>query len=460
MRFREALDHIKGLRYVLEEMSFSSSIGRLALMDSYWLTSREEIEEALDEVAKFVGYIQSSEGIPLLQLQLEEVVNISGSIEVLRATGAICSDVDLFEIKKLALIDEKIAQLQDHYHYELTERPSLKGVLSVLDPREERLPSFYLDNYFDTRLKEIREAIERTKEETPLAELNAQLSQCEEEVRARLTEELAPFADSLEMVLKALAHDTAILAKADWAVRYRACRPKPISSGTTHLEELVNPEVADQVRRSGGRFQPVSIEFEEEPTLISGANMGGKSVLLHSVALAQGMMQFGMYVLAKSATMVVVEHLLYSAGDGEDMRLGLSSFGAEMIRLNGIIQAVKSGQKVLAIIDEPARTTNPEEGYALVSGLVKLLEQYGAMALITTHYSGVPSQGRRWRVRGFVEGRDMHGVEVAHLAELMDYSLVPDSQESVPREAFRIARLLGVDEEFLDLSNNCFRTIE
>ena len=54
----------------------------------------------------------------------------------------------------------------------------------------------------------------------------------------------------------------------------------------------------------------------------------------------------------------------------------------------------------------------------------------------------------------------MHGVEVAHLAELMDYSLVPDSQESVPREAFRIARLLGVDEEFLDLSNNCFRTIE
>lgn len=459
MRFREALEHIKGLRHVLEEMAFSSSIGRLALLDSSWLTNQEEIEDALDEVAKFVGYINTTEGIPLLQLQLEEVVNIFGSIEVLRATGAICSDVDLFEIKKLALIDEKIAQIQAHYHYQLYARPSLKGVLSVLDPREERLPSFYLDNYFDASLKEIRDAIARTKEDAPLAELNAQLSQCEEAVRIRLTEELAPFADQLETVLKALAHDTAILAKADWAVRYRACRPKPIPSGTTHLEALVNPEVSDQVARRGGRFQPVSIEFEEEPTLISGANMGGKSVLLHSVALAQGMMQFGMYVLAKSATMVVVEQLLYSAGDGEDMRMGLSSFGAEMIRLNGIIDAVKSGKKVLAIIDEPARTTNPEEGYALVAGLVKLLEQYGATALITTHYSGVPSQGRRWRVRGFMEDKDMQGVEVSHLADLMDYSLVPDSQDSVPREAFRIARLLGVDEEFLDLSNKCFRTI-
>lgn len=72
----------------------------------------------------------------------------------------------------------------------------------------------------------------------------------------------------------------------------------------------------------------------------------------------------------------MVDEILYSSGDGEDMRRGLSSFGAEMIRLNEIIKIAKSDTQVLAIIDEPARTTNPEEGYALVSGLVKILERY------------------------------------------------------------------------------------
>lgn len=37
----------------------------------------------------------------------------------------------------------------------------------------------------------------------------------------------------------------------------------------------------------------------------------------------------------------MVDEILYSSGDGEDMRRGLSSFGAEMIRLNEIIKIAK-----------------------------------------------------------------------------------------------------------------------
>lgn len=464
-QFREALDDIKGLRHIYEEMDLASSVGRIALLESIWLTDTTEIEIALDEVEKFVGYISQDKGTELLALQLEEVVNISGSIEILRQkSGTYCNDIDLFEIKKLALIDSKINAISQQYQYQLTPRPSLQGVLDILDPRGEYLPSFYIEDGFDPTIKELRNQIERSQDEAELATLNDQLAKSEEQVRIQLTRSLSPYAQQLSEVLTALAHDTVLLAKAKWAIKCDATRPIPIErGGTTEITDLIHRIVANELSLKGKRFQPVSITFDAEPTLISGANMGGKSVLLHSVAVAQALMQYGCYVPAQQARIAMVDEILYSSGDGENMRRGLSSFGAEMIRLNEIIKIAKSDTQVLAIIDEPARTTNPEEGYALVSGLVKILERYHVRALITTHYSGIASAGRRWRVKGFAEKqrgtKEIASIKVAELGDLMDYSLVPDTEESVPREAFRIAELLGVDKEFLDLSNKSFRSI-
>lgn len=458
--FRDALEQVKGLRFVFEEMNFASSIGRQAMLNSAWMTDIDEINQGLDQVSSFVSYIDRGKGVDLLSLQLSEVVNIMGSIDALRQRGVVCSDIDLFEIKKLALIDERIRDISSQYQLELTDRPSLFGVLKILDPKGERLPSFYVEDEWNADLNRIRREIEISRSEEECGELNRQLSIIEGEVRATLTRELRIFAVSLEAVLRALAFDTMILAKAEWARRNKACRPLPMEEGETVIEKVINPEVSAQLKRKGKEFQPVSINFVSEPTLITGANMGGKSVLLNSVALAQTLMQFGMYVPATKAHLTVVDEVASSMGDGEDMKIGLSSFGAEMVRLNQIIERAKKGKKLLVVIDEPARTTNPEEGFALVSGLVKILEKYRVKALITTHYSGVPSNGIRWRIKGFIDEGRIHDFRVNELEYYMDYGLVADTGDSVPREAFRIARLLGVDEEYLDLSNKSFRSIE
>ncbi|MDD7438132.1 MAG: DNA mismatch repair protein MutS [Bacteroidales bacterium] len=457
--FRDILEQVNGLRFVFEEMNFTSSIGRYAMLSSTWMTNIDEINRELDQVSRYISYINLGRGVELLSLQLSEVVNIMGSINTLRQKGVVCSDIDLFEIKKLALIDEKIRSISDQYQLELTNRPSLSGVLKVLDPKGERLPNFYIENEWHPDLRQIRREIEESRNEEECGELNNKLSIIEGEVRARLTLELRVFDTSMEKVLRALASDTMILAKAEWAKKNKACRPQPSSKGETILEEIINPEVSFQLKGKGREFQPVSISFVNEPTLITGANMGGKSVLLNSVALAQVLMQFGMYVPATRAHLTVVDEVVCSTGDGEDMKLGLSSFGAEMVRLNQIIERVKKGINLLVVIDEPARTTNPEEGFALVSGLVKIFEKYSVKALITTHYSGIPSNGKRWRIKGFIDGEGVGDLRVNQLEYYMDYGLVADIGDRVPREAFRIARLLEVDEEYLDLSNRSFRSV-
>ena len=49
--------------------------------------------------------------------------------------------------------------------------------------------------------------------------------------------------------------------------------------------ELVNPELVDLLSEQGRAFVPVSIALDQGATVITGANMGGKSVAMKTVAL-------------------------------------------------------------------------------------------------------------------------------------------------------------------------------
>lgn len=66
--------------------------------------------------------------------------------------------------------------------------------------------------------------------------------------------------------------------------------------------ELTNPEKAEKLGLRGAAFTPVSIEADRGVTLITGANMGGKSVALKTVALNVLLALAGFFVYASEAT--------------------------------------------------------------------------------------------------------------------------------------------------------------
>ena len=101
---------------------------------------------------------------------------------------------------------------------------------------------------------------------------------------------------------------------------------------------------------------------------------------------------------------------------------------------------IETGVRVLALVDEPARTTNPVEGSALVSALLELLANKKNLTLVlTTHYQ-VDNAGQCWRVRGLKEGT--RGLQ-------MDYSLMKTDDNDVPHEALNIAREIGIHPAWL-----------
>ena len=87
------------------------------------------------------------------------------------------------------------------------------------------------------------------------------------------------------------------------------------------------------------------------------------------------------------------------------------------------------------MIDEPARSTNPIEGTALVEALVDILGQREVALLLTTHYNIPSSHCTRLRVRGMEDGR-------------MNYRLCPAPEGDVPHEALNVAESLNISPEW------------
>ena len=141
--------------------------------------------------------------------------------------------------------------------------------------------------------------------------------------------------------------------------------------------------------------------------------------------------------------------MLSSIGDDQDEMNGLSSYASEITKISAIIDTCRT-HEMLVLIDEPARTTNPVEGKALVQAIIQILDNLGSTSLVTTHYGQLGVHCRRLRVKGFVEDLSAMPLTPRNINLFIDYSLQEDTTDEVPHEALRIASILACDAELLD----------
>lgn len=451
MTLRKGADEINGLGFVLENMEVLSGPGRRMLLHLPYLTDAASIESELDAVESVRADMESHGAeMDAVCLQLMQLRDIHSTIRNLDK-GLVPDDVDLYELKALALIAEEVCRLCGMAGSTAVEVPDLTAPLDILDPEGQRVPSFYVYDCYSRRLAELRHTLKELRaageeKAADAEECYRQSVEEEDRVRVRLAEELKPYAPRFASALEALGRLDVLIAKVRLNMKLHLVRPR-CSRQTTVYRGLFNPQVAEVLRRRGREFQPVDITIEPGTTIITGANMAGKSVVLKTVALAQAMCQYGFYVPAAEATVIPVDEILVSMGDRQSELDGLSSFASEMLKINSIIQKIKGGESALVLIDEPARTTNPTEGKALVNAIADYLHSASVPALITTHYSGIATPCRRLRVKGLRPDVEASGLDVGRIDECIDYSLMPDSDTEVPHEALRIARMLGVDSD-------------
>lgn len=449
MNFKRAIEQIGGLKYIVGLLNIRSSAGRKFLLSLPFLTQKDELEKIFDESELLFAKWNDKDNrraFSVLETKLSQLRDISSTLRHLKERN-VMDDVELFEIKHFALLSNAIREVTKEVELTYFRIPDLLQVIDILDPEQKRIPHFYIYDQYSSELTELRKKINQAT----LSDKEALLFEAEKlenNIRREISEKLRPHAKTMQQVLSELARLDVELAKAEQAVALSLSKPE-FSSENTEIIEMFHPQVSFALSQQGKAFQKIDIDIPTQPTLITGANMAGKSVLQKTVALIQTMAQFGFYVPVASAKIVPVEKIFISAGDGQDEMNGLSSFASEMLRINEMISAIKKGTKALVLIDELARTTNPTEGKAIVCGMLDFLIENGVRSLITTHYS-IHLPCRKLRVKGFIESKSNEKIDSKNINNYIDYSLEETTDNEVPHEAIKIAEIIGVDDDILE----------
>jgi DNA mismatch repair protein MutS2 len=219
----------------------------------------------------------------------------------------------------------------------------------------------------------------------------------------RLSEDLRAQLPSIEGAAAAVATLDLINAKASFGERFDCVVPEVAQTSvcdptqepqtevcaTLEFVDARHPLLEENLRASGGHVVPVSFTLDDEQTtmVISGANAGGKTVVLKTAGLLSLLALSGLPVPARSARLPFYRSVLADIGDHQSLAANLSTFTSHVANIATMIDACES--PALVLLDEVGTGTDPEEGSALGVAVVDHFKERGAYVLATTHYSGL-----------------------------------------------------------------------
>ena len=449
--FKDCTSTIPIFRFVFDNMNLCSTIGKNELLQTVFITDASKLKKCIEEVDEVLIWREANKIhlSKILQL-LSSVQDIFATITRLKNNDAL-DDIELFEIKKCAIIMQELNQILTLTSFPLFTLQDTSEVVQILDPENSFLPHFYIYSSYSKELASLRNKSGISTSQEEKEDLLWQINKLENKIRESLVKKNAPFAFNLEQNLKTVAKLDLLLAKATLALEWNCCKPE-ISNETTSYTGLFHPVVLQRLEKENAKFQPLDIELKKEPCSITGANMTGKSIFLRAIAFSQWMFQFGFFVPAQKASVIPVEKIHFVAGDSDTENTGLSSFVKEIFHIHQILQEVKEDKKMLVLVDEFARTTNPKEGTAFVTAFLEMMRHKDTICLVTTHYSNVEGEFRRLRVKGIQWNKlENMNTRPQELNKYIDYQLEDYNEKTAPEEAVKIAELIAIDNAFISL---------
>ena len=198
-------------------------------------------------------------------------------------------------------------------------------------------------------------------------------------ILATLSALVGKHADDLERNAQIYADLDLIYAKARIAEDSRAVAPLLEDVSAVRIFDGRHPLLDD-------RAVPQSLQLDDEIRLliISGPNMGGKTVTLKMVGLFVLMTYAGMHLPAQPGTSVGrFERIYADIGDEQSIAQNASTFSQHLLRYGEILAGV--GPRALVVIDEIGGGTEPSAGAALAVALLEKFLASGALTVATTH---------------------------------------------------------------------------
>ncbi len=130
----------------------------------------------------------------------------------------------------------------------------------------------------------------------------------------------------------------------------------------------------------------ISIGEDYNCMIISGANTGGKTVLLKTTGLCALLAMYGLHIPAgPDSSIGIFSNILADIGDDQSILESLSTYSGQIVIINEMVKA--ADKNTLILIDEILVGTNPRQGSVLAQAVLERLADTDARIVATTHYS-------------------------------------------------------------------------
>lgn len=424
---------IKNLIGIMRSISQSQSGLHWNIPDKYRVDILYEVEKLLDPECTGLKtfYIYDCYSEPLKKIR--------------QAKAKIEKSLELKRQKRIKDIEGETG-LQMRSTGEFTvSRKDIRLIKKLMDyPKLQVSSETYINITFKIRPDEemalYMKEIEDIKEQEALEEMK---------VLEDLSGKLSSFGQVMLRNMEAIGHFDLLISKAYLANAMNATKPIISEDIKCIIKNGRHPVVEAGLKKKAKAFTPISVNLDRGVAIITGANMGGKTVSLKMVGILMNMMQYGLFVPAEYMEASLMDFIFISAGDDQSLDSGLSTFGAEMQSIKDML--LMSYLQGMILVDELARGTNPREGYAISYGIISFLMEKPCITLITTHFDGLVRENvKHLQVKGLtnVDYDKIGNPEI--ISEYMDYTLIEiKSDTGVPKDAINISRLIGVPEEIL-----------
>ncbi|HEV8129494.1 MAG TPA: hypothetical protein VGQ14_07540, partial [Candidatus Eisenbacteria bacterium] len=192
--------------------------------------------------------------------------------------------------------------------------------------------------------------------------------------------------------LMALSGLDAAEAVVSWAREADATLPALARERRLNLRGARHPILVGRYLKGELNHAPVPLDLEldsENPVLlVTGPNMGGKTVAMKTIGLLTLLAMAGLPVpAAAGTTLPFVDRIVCDIGDEQSIQDDVSTFLSHVRRVTEALDVATD--QSLVLLDELGSGTDPAEGAALGQAVLEAMLARGAMTLATTHHGSL-----------------------------------------------------------------------
>lgn len=198
--------------------------------------------------------------------------------------------------------------------------------------------------------------------------------------------------EALVVDLDRLARLDAAQAVAAWAAETGGALPELTEERELSLRGARHPILVERHLRGELESPPSPLDLTLgrgcRMLLVTGPNMGGKTVALKTTGLLTLLSMAGLPIPAASGTRVPwFDRVVCDIGDEQSLMEDVSTF---LSHLRRVVEAISTAtDRSLVLLDELGSGTDPTEGAALGQAILERLLERGTLCLATTHHGAL-----------------------------------------------------------------------